>query len=410
MPVFRPYGGEDLRLVSDLSRFDYEQGHPQKIRSRNATPTDPSSKITVNTIIPLYSTKIEDGNEYNALPDKDLPPEPQPGMHPYKMMKVHYTPPPVIENKPSIPQIQVQKVRQPKMISVGVQVTPKTQDPTPKSPTQIVTVPKDGIISNELPAMLQPTDVLGGSTRLSISSRQKQLEHDLIKNVMNRPLLKIKADRFGPDWEDKYIVISTNFFLYLLEVSSSIIEIVIASILLDQDYFISKNIYRYFIADGVLTLIIALMLICRLLDFEKRNGSFYCLAATIMKFVSFILIISTVFPQASYPTREDWHLRRTVGAFIIISTFLWVMNLIMFLTTLYISRLNLLEDLNFDYSTKGLSDEFNKPKKDRKKLEPKAEEQLQEFFLNENGEMYALTEDWEKEQYKTHNKILVYTF
>ena len=43
-------------------------------------------------------------------------------------------------------------------------------------------------------------------------------------------------------------------------------------------------------------------------------------------------------------------MRRGVGAIIIISTFLWVTNMTMFVTTLYISRLDLLEELNFDYS------------------------------------------------------------
>ena len=52
-------------------------------------------------------------------------------------------------------------------------------------------------------------------------------------------------------------------------------------------------------------------------------------------------------------------MRRGMGAIVIISTFLWVTNMVMFVTTLYISRLNLLEDLNFDYSRKGINDEFN---------------------------------------------------
>ena len=50
VPPFRPYGGDDIRVVSDLSRFDYQPD--QKIRSRNPTPPSTindnvsSSKLT----------------------------------------------------------------------------------------------------------------------------------------------------------------------------------------------------------------------------------------------------------------------------------------------------------------------------------------------------------------------------
>ena len=39
VPPFRPYGGEDIRVVSDVSRFDYGETD-QKIRSRNTTLQD----------------------------------------------------------------------------------------------------------------------------------------------------------------------------------------------------------------------------------------------------------------------------------------------------------------------------------------------------------------------------------
>ena len=71
--------------------------------------------------------------------------------------------------------------------------------------------------------------------------------------------------------------------------------------------------------------------------------------STICKFVSFIFIISHIFPHNTYATHEIWQMRRGVGAIIIILRFM-VTNMTMFVTTLYISRLDLLEELNFDYS------------------------------------------------------------
>ncbi|EGW33968.1 uncharacterized protein SPAPADRAFT_59379 [Spathaspora passalidarum NRRL Y-27907] len=404
MAQFRPYGGHEQRVVSDLSRFDYE-GAGIPLRKPSVTPSEiSSSKLTLDTIIPLYSSRIDerDNRGYSPLPTVETPAE-----HEHDLSSL----PEVID--PPTPKSLV-RIRK-KHISVGVQVPQDNPNllvgPTPP-PKESVRPPRipENVPENDLPPMPQPqaeksraqfADAEVGS----LSSKRKQLEQDLIKSVMNRPLVKFHADRFGPDFAGKEITISVNFFIYLFEIMFCIIEIVISSVLLDNDSMIPVDVYRYFIADGVMGLIISLLLIFQAITYERRNGSFYCLAVTIMKLVAFILIVSVVFPSPNYAYFQIWELRRAVGAFIIISMFLWLTNLIMFVTTLYISRLNLLQELNFDYSDQGLDDKFNK-----RGIVTEKEEDLKEFYLNENGEMFALTEDWEKEQYKGRNKILVYTF
>ncbi|KAI5962460.1 uncharacterized protein KGF55_003536 [Candida pseudojiufengensis] len=423
IPPFRPYGGEDYRVVSDLSRFDHENNTP-KLRSRNTTPTNTeitqSSKLTIDTIIPLYSSKIDQGQ------------------HPYQQIYDHTT---NTERKKSI---------RPKHISVAIQVPQDHFKPKPKPPPKDFVrrsrsekefLPYPASINEpnlEIPPQPQPQPLLEQQAQLqphqiqqyskpqehvkfqpqqfvnndsaSILSRQKQLEHDLVKTVMNRPLISFKADRFGEQYHGQYITITINFLLYLFEICCSIIEIVLSSVLLEHDTHIAIGIYRYFIADGIISLIISLLFILKAVNYEKRNGNFYCLVATIIKLVSFILIISYVFPTNNSGNNKIWSIRRAVGSFIIISTFLWIVNLIMFLTTLYISRLNLLEELNFDYGRKGLDDEFNKGRKSEKEPHYEEEEEpLKEFYLNENGEMYELNEH-DKNLYKGKNKILVYTF
>ncbi|KAI5954295.1 hypothetical protein KGF54_002070 [Candida jiufengensis] len=401
IPPFRPYGGEDYRVVSDLSRFDHENNIP-KLRSRNTTPTNTeitqSSKLTLDTIIPLYSSKIDEGPKYKFLNESQ----------PEKRVRIR-----------------------PRQFSIAIQVPQDHFKPKPKPPPKDFVsrsksekefLPYPASINepiNELPQLPQPQQKLkldpnqfDNNDSASILSRQKQLEHELVKTVMNRPLLSFKADRFGEQYHGKYITITVNFLLYLFEICCSIIEIVLSSVLLDHDHNISVGIYRYFVADGIISLIIALLFTLQAVNYEKRNGNFYCLAATIIKLVSFILVISYVFPSDNAATDKIWSIRRAIGSFIIISTFLWIINLIMFLTTLYISRLNLLEELNFDYGHRGLNDEFNRSRIGEKNYHeqlPPQQQPLKEFYLNENGEMYELNEH-ERESYKNKNKILVYTF
>lgn len=374
VPPFRPYGGDDIRVVSDLSRFDYQPD--QKIRSRNPTPPSTindnvsSSKLTLDTIIPLYSSKIDERPKYSPLRQQED-------------RSTQYPSPPIpVKEEPTItiPKREKKKVR----YSIGVQVPQDnggismTNNPAPPAPVpvpvpapappppppkdiapRLMPYPQDINNANNLPPMPQPTSQLYPQQQLpplpykdssSITSPQKRLEKKLIKQVMNRPVIQFKADRFGQNYEGEYFTISANFVIYVFEVCCSVVEIVLSSILLQRDQDIGVGYYRYFLADGIISLIVSLLFALQVINYEIRNGIFYCLVSTICKFVSFIFIISHIFPHNTYATHEIWQMRRGVGAIIIISTFLWVTNMTMFVTTLYISRLDLLEELNFDYS------------------------------------------------------------
>ena len=458
VPPFRPYGGEDIRVVSDLSRFDFG-GTDQKIRSRNTTPTNTnmlvednddnasSSKLTLDTIIPLYSSKIHEGSKYNQLRQNENQRNPSTQSNPLREEQI---------NIPKRDQKKSKKVT----YSYAVQV-PQDHLGYVKESQPPIPPPKDATIRNStgtpypdnaLPPMPQPSDL--NQPRFASSGQQQQripsgrdgddstltaqqkLERDLIQQVMNHPVIGIRGERFGEQYQDKHFTIGANFVLHVFEVCCSVVQIVLSSILLQKDHDISGGYYRYILADGIISLVISLLFALHIINYEIRNGSFYCLTATICKFASFIVIITTIFPEQNYRTYDIWSMRRGIGAIIIVSTFLWVINLVMFITTLYISRLNLLEEINFDYSYKGIMEESsqrapihksrydyyennddgsslrrsNSNQRKRHSREEQQEEPLKEFYLNQNGEMYELHEEWEKEQYRGRNKILVYTF
>lgn len=251
----------------------------------------------------------------------------------------------------------------------------------------------------------------------TLTSRQKLMEDHLIKSVMGRPLFKIPAERLLRDDEyftEKSITITANFVLYFFELIVAIIIVTISSILVKNDDRISPHIYRFFIADSAISLIVSILFMTTIVNFEKRNGSFYVTAAMILSMISFIMTVSTVIPHGDCQTASICQLRKANSAFIIISSFLWFFDLISFLTILYISRMNLLNDLNFDYTDHGLQEQYNKSLStgsdnynqfNNELLDPRGNK-LREYWLNEQGEMFELTEEFDV---RGKNKIIVYT-
>lgn len=291
------------------------------------------------------------------------------------------------------------------------------QEQTPYNMQHNMAIPDPNMFDENLPPAMDPQSYQQGrkpshTSLQSTTSKQKRLEHDLIHSVMNRPLISIPAGHFiGLErYQEKRFTIATNYILYLFEIFFGIAVITLAAILIGKDPQVGKGLYQYFIADSSVSLAVALLFITTVINFEERNGSFYCVAATLMKIASFIMITSHIIPMDCL-SLNICGMRKALSALLIISTFLWVANLTMFLTTLYISRLNLLDDINFDFSEKGVQKKFNEPLPEpsiqRELTDPETGQPLREFYLNENGEMYEIDDTMDV---KGKNKIIVYTF
>lgn len=470
----------DARVVSDLSRFEFETPSP-RIRSRNSSideqpevidlghsgfrsHTDlPPSFFEDNVPVPdpgpppqRQKTLLEIAEANNALPRKDPNATMNSASFDYDDIYQYY-------EKPSTSSL-VDEHRNPKEF-VPYPSSIRNDHETPvqslpyntKNSVEIPSIPPDDLTTvktpmtnatsimpstpmtkftnmtnyrdKDLPPIMQPSEfykqknpndsesLYKGST-LSLTSKQKEMEKHLVKSVMNRPLLSFPAEQILRDemYEGQQITITANFVLYFFEMIISIIIIALSSVLEKEDGRIDSGIYRYFIADGTISLIISLLFMTTLVSFEKRNGSFYCTAAMVISLVSFILSISVIIPNKDCPSASICRLRKANSAFVIVSAFLWLIDLTMFLTTLYISRMNLLDDLNFDYSNRGLTKGFNASisseslsynnEKSNELIDPTSGQPLKEYYLNESGEMFELTNDFDV---RGKHKIIVYT-
>lgn len=412
----------EKRVVSDMSRFEFGTGTPRN-RSRNPTPTSIDVESTVgprdnleehDPEYPVDRTYYEYRNElYQHYMKPSLSSDHNNAFVPYPTLLnnddkvlLPYNNNPAVK-LPSLPSFQTLHMDQ----SNDTLCSNASSAPSKVSKQLPPIVDKDDDI---IPKQQDSGSVYSAKTDLqSLTSRKKDLERDLIKKVMNRPVASFPVRTVvGTNrYEEKQITITANFILYVFEIIIAVIIITLCSILAQRDNKLSSSIYRYLIADGVVSLIVSFLFITTIINFEKRNGSFYCLVSSLMTFVSFIIAIAVLIPKENCSSSSICTMRKVAAGFIIISFCLWLSNIVMLLTTYYISNLNLLQDINFDYSSKGLDDTYNlpptpmHPSKYTGLTDPNSNGTLREYFLNEDGEMYEIQDQAQK---IGRDKIIVY--
>lgn len=227
-------------------------------------------------------------------------------------------------------------------------------------------------------------------------------ENVLVDRVMNRPLLTFgpkDIDPLDPNDRRKNFHLTSSNIIDIFQIMFGIIIIALASVLGSQDSLISLGIYRYFIAVGVITLVVSLLFVTKAINFERRNGIFYCLLACVLTGVSLVLSIVTVATDNHCRSSSVCLMRKALSTFAILSFFLWLCQLVMFLTILYISRLDLLEEVNFDYSRQGVN--TNPPSRI---VSQQQQPELPQYYLTESGDMYPL----ENHDVRGKRKIVVY--
>lgn len=458
MLAFHPYGQHDIRVVSDLSRYQFQNITPRN-RSRDATPTSiyneaesvdmllqpPAMHRQPGVPLPRYIPDPKTLEFVTPVQDHQLAEAPRPEPEKRRtLLEIAELSMALPRNRKPETNYTVQNeiynhYMKPSEYSFGGGDDEKSDfAPYPQSllgrshePYLSPPVPSKEGRYEDLPAMLLTKDYLNprrlkdklkghhpSSDNASLDSRRKDMEVHLVKNVMNKPLflLNMGAVLNKQGYADRHFTITAHFLIYLFEIILAIIVITLSSLLVRQDRSVARGIYTYFIIDGLISLIVSFLFVTTVINFEKRNGSFYCLAACLLTVISFIIVTSKVITTKSCKTEAICLMRNATSAFIIVSTFIWVTNLVMFLTTLYISRLNLLEDINFDYSNRGVDREYNEKQMAQSQgyhavddglYDPQSGKPLKEYYLNEHGEMYEIDD---KMEVRGKNKIIVYTF
>lgn len=286
-------------VVPDLSRFEYGRLVP-RLRSRNTTPTSPATP-QINLAVPPRLSPKESEADYAHRDDifnyYSKPSELVVNFQPY--------PPDVQSMKPPLP---------PK---------PNVEQYFEKSPQQVY----------DLPPVQDSRDYAAGVQRIP------QREGIFMERVMNKPLLRFGSS--SPFEDTNQYNVTAHTLLEIAEIVFSIIVIIVASTLGTLDHHTSIALYRYFIASGVVSLIVALLFVTKTINYERRNGVFYSVVITVLTGVAFVLALCTIIPAKCQGS--TCAARRALAAFAILSFLLWLVSLVMYFTALYISKMEHVE-------------------------------------------------------------------
>lgn len=213
--------------------------------------------------------------------------------------------------------------------------------------------------SDDLPAMTEPSQLLreplpqdrttGYIPPLRRGRAPNPVKQDLVKQVMNLSFIVHQRRQIDHEQmvDTEYLILGLGV-VHIFEVICCIILTTISAILLDRDDAIAQGYYQYVLADLTITLAISILFLTRAINYESRNGVFYTVAATLLKIALFVVVVAVINP-AQECTSNICPMRRALTLFVIICTFLWMINLVMYLTTLYVAKLDLLNPSKAHY-------------------------------------------------------------
>lgn len=366
MSPLHPYGKHDTRVVSDLSRFEHEK-HALRIRSRNPSPTSIDVELiamgrrpNMIEVAEQHPTNYDHRDElfgYYAKASLLVVLEPERDFTPYPPLVsdgLPYNTPHSLRNPELPPHPPPKDYRNYYRQSLHPRQPLNPAEPMSLQPQDLPPAQDSRDFAEQHRKLTQQHDLLPhvAEEKHDRAIRQES-ENILLERVMNRPLHVLGPKNVDPNVDPRLqpgrFVITANNIVDSFQVMFGIIIIVLASVLGTNDARISTGIYRYFIAVGVIVLVVSMLFFTKAINFERRNGIIYCLICCVLTGVSLILSITSIATNSNCASSDICMQRKVLASFAILSFFLWMCTLVMYLTTLYISRMNLHEVPELDY-------------------------------------------------------------
>lgn len=331
--MYRGLHNEKPRVVSDISRFEYEKHAPRQ-RSRNTTPNSLGGLPDVPTPEQYY-------DYYASLnPQRSIRLD-HPIVSPYPRSmgegEDHLEPP----LHPTALAFQFDLPRTPSPVQQSL--------PPPVPPKDSKDYVRAQYDADSLPPVEDVRDYARGihPHQPPISHAKNNLclsdgsEVYLVGQVMHRPLIRFRprvSEKYPNDSRIHRFYLTTSNLLDIIQACFSIVIITFASILSSTDKDIDINIYRYLIAVGVILLIVSVLFLTRTVKFDKRKGIFYCLVSCLLSVIGLIIALSTFAVDYTCHHADICRSRKVLAAFTVLSAILSLCLLIMYFTALFISK------------------------------------------------------------------------
>lgn len=199
-------------------------------------------------------------------------------------------------------------------------------------------------------------------------------------NNANQTVIYVKKE--DNVWMDEAYTSSIFIFFHFFEGVFSIISIVLSAILLNRDVSMRQAYLQYLLSELIITATVSFFFITRTIKHENKIGIFYTSIATALKLVSFVIVTAIIIPFKDCPGLVC-STRKGLSSFVIICMFVWLINLVVILTSIFPRYLN----PNYETDDDKNFLEENIP------LQECSHYPLKQYYLNDNGEMYELTEE-----------------
>lgn len=112
----------------------------------------------------------------------------------------------------------------------------------------------------------------------------------------------------------------------------------------NDDTQISHSIWAYLIAQSSIILAISTFFTLRVLHLGQNGTVFYSLVCTALTFAAFGLVLANLMKPDCDNTVVYCRLRKATTGLVSLSTFIWLSELVIFLTIVYVSRLDIIPD------------------------------------------------------------------
>lgn len=107
---------------------------------------------------------------------------------------------------------------------------------------------------------------------------------------------------------------------------------------------ISHSVWAYLIAQGLIVLAISTLFCFRVIRMSRNGAIFYSLVAWGLSIAGFGVVLGCIMTKLCSNTKTYCHIRKGVTGIVCLSAFLWLIELVTFLTIIYVSRLNIIPD------------------------------------------------------------------
>ncbi|ODV63196.1 MARVEL domain-containing protein ASCRUDRAFT_127851 [Ascoidea rubescens DSM 1968] len=178
--------------------------------------------------------------------------------------------------------------------------------------------------------------------KYSHNSRYNNVERMLISETLSKPVITV------PDKATKFLGIprdgiTVNTLIQMFQIVLQIITITLCSQSLNyDDTEINRSVWSFLISQAAIIMSVSSLFVLRILNFSQNNCIFYSIICCCLTISAFGVCVGILMPADCTNSQKYCDIRKAVTSMVCVSTFVWLIDLVIFTTIFYIARLDII--------------------------------------------------------------------